>query len=104
MALEKSIPVTMDVCSLYTTLVIIYAIKCVLEFLMEYHLTSQMLSNASFPELLKIVPNCNNFQLNGESFIQVGVIKIKAKVVPSLGNVFRSNLEVEFIIILKNNQ
>ena len=87
----------MDVCSLYTNIVIIEAIKCVLRFLMKYRKTSQLPRNVSLVDLLKIVLTCNNFQFNDENFLQVGGTAMGTKVAPSLANVFMADFEERYI-------
>ena len=89
--------VALDECSLYTNIVIIEAIRCVLRFLIKYRIISQLLTNESLVELLKIVLTCNNFQFNDENFLQVGGTAMGTKVAPSLANVFMSDFEDKII-------
>ena len=94
---RNSLLVALDVCSLYTNIVIIEAIRCVLEFLSKYRITTQFPTNQSIIELLEVTLNCNNFQFNGENFLQVGGTAMGTKVAPSLANVFMANFEEKFI-------
>ncbi len=94
---RDSILVTMDMCSLYTNIVILEAIKCVLRFLHEYRVTSQMPTNESLVEVLEAVLTLNNFQFNDENYLQVGGTAMGTKVAPSLANVFMGDFEEKYI-------
>ena len=94
---KNSILVTMNVWSLYINTVIIEAIKYVLNFLIRYRRTSQLLRNISLVDLLKIVLTCNNFEFNEENFLQIEGTAMYTKVPPSLANVFMADCEERYI-------
>ena len=57
----------------------------------------QMPSNESICELLELVLTCNNFQFNGENYVQIGGTAMGTKVAPSLANIFMADFEDKFV-------
>ena len=90
--------VTWDVTSLYTNIshkLGMAAIKLILE---ENRELFEMPSNKSLLHLLELVLKCNNFQLDGKDYLQVGDIAMGTRVVPSLVNFFMLVFEEEHIL------
>ncbi len=50
-------------------------------------------TNESLAKLLDLILKLNNFQFNGENFLQVGGTAMGTRVAPSLANMFMSDLE-----------
>ena len=90
---KGSILFVADVVSLYTNIPHIEAIICVLAFLRKHRPSAKHPTNESLAKLLEFILKLNNFQFNGENYLQVGGTAMGTKVAPSLANVFMSDLE-----------
>ena len=83
--------------NIYTNIPIIQAIESVISILNKYRNTSQMPANKSICELLELVLRCNNFQFNGENYVQIGGTAMGTKVAPSLANILMADFEEKFV-------
>ena len=79
--------------SLYTNIVNAEAIAAIISILEAKRPASARPSNATLIELLKFVLEFNNFQFNGENFLQVGGTAMGTRVAPSLANIFMAIFE-----------
>ena len=92
-----SILSALDVVCLYPNIDQEEAIECIHRFLMEHGDPTELPSTESLVDLLKFVLKLNNFQFNGENYIQIGGTAMGTKVAPSLANVFMSYFEEKYI-------
>ena len=83
--------VTMDVSSLYTNIPNHEGITAVHHTVQQNDLGQ--LNKSSLIELLKLVLHLNNFEFNGEHFLQIGGTSMGSRTAPSYANIFMGNLE-----------
>jgi len=84
--------VTLDVTSLYTNIPNFEGVVSVARCLAK-HRPKYNVSNSSILELLRLVLKCNNFDFNGQHYLQIGGTAMGTRVAPSYANIFMTNLE-----------
>ena len=90
--------VTLDVTSLYTNIPNNLGIEAAAELLLKHRPQPYVKpSNANLIHLLKLVLTKNNFQFNGENYLQVGGTAMGTKVAPSFANTFMGKFETKFV-------
>ena len=88
---------TLDVTSLYTNIPNEEGINCIKEILKTERNTLEKPSNNSLIELLEMVLTKNNFQFNGDQFLQIGGTAMGTRVAPTYANLFMRKLETEIL-------
>ena len=84
---------TLDVTSLYTNIPNWEGISAVSEILNEKRNKTEKPSNDSLVQLLELVLKLNNFQFNGDNYLQIGGTAMGTRLAPSLANLFMDRLE-----------
>ena len=79
--------------ALYTNIPNNEAIHAVEEALSTTWPTHGKLSVKSITELLHLILNCNNFQFNGDNYLQIGGTAMGTRVAPSLANIIMQKIE-----------
>ncbi len=93
----NSVLVTFDVVSLYTNILICQAILCIIQALNLLPNTSQKPCNSTIKEMVKVTLESNNFQFNGDNYLQVGGTAMGTRVAPSLANIFMADFEEKYV-------
>ena len=88
--------VTMDVTSLYTNIPNMEGLVSIARSLIK-HQPDFKLKYKTILELLKLVLHKNNFQFNGEHYLQIGGTAMGTKVAPSYANLFMARLEEKLL-------
>ena len=88
---------TLDVTSLYTNIPNTEGINCIKEILEQERNRHEKPSNESLLNLLEVVLTKNNFQFNGEHFLQIGGTAMGTRVAPTYANLFMRSLETEIL-------
>ena len=88
--------VTMDVTSLYTNIPNMEGLVSIARSLIK-HQPDFKLKYKTILELLKLVLHKNNFQFNGEHYLQIGRTAMGTKVAPSYANLFMARLEEKLL-------
>ena len=88
--------VTMDVTSLYTNIPNMDGLVSIARSLIK-HQPDFTLKYNTLLELLKLVLHKNNFQFNGEHYLQIGGTAMGTKVTPSYANLFMARLEEKLL-------
>ena len=90
--------VTMDVTSLYTNIPNDEGLRAALKLLTLYRPSPDVRpSNLNLVKLLEMVLKKNNFQFNGDHYLQIGGTAMGTKAAPGLANCFMGNFEEEFV-------
>ena len=84
---------TADVNSLYTNIPNLEGILAVAALLLSHRSPLVVPKNSSLIDLLELVLTLNNFQFNGENYLQIGGTVMGTKVAPSFANIFMSDFE-----------
>ena len=84
---------TLDVTSLYTNIPNQEGIKAINDILNIERPNNANPKNETLVELLKMVLSKNNFQFNGNNYLQIGGTAMGTKVAPSYANLFMRQLE-----------
>lgn len=88
--------VTMDVTSLYTNIPNNEGLRAAMKLLTIYRPQQDVKpSNINLVKLLEMVLTKNNFQFNGEHYLQIGGTAMGTKAAPGLANCFMGNFEEE---------
>ena len=89
--------VTMDVTSLYTNIPNTEGLRSAMKLLTLYRPQPGVKpSNLNLVKLLEMVLKKNNFQFNGDHYLQTGGTAMGTKAAPGLANCFMGNFEEEF--------
>ena len=88
--------VTMDVTSLYTNIPNMEGLVSITRSLIK-HQPEFKLKYKTLLELLKLVFHKNNFQFNGERYLQIGGTAMGTKVAPSYASLFMARLEEKML-------
>ena len=88
---------TLDVTALYTNIPNEEGINCIREILKKERNSQEKPSNESLMNLLELVLTKNNFQFNGEHFLQIGGTAMGTRVAPTYANLFMRSLELEIL-------
>ena len=94
--------VTMDVTSLYTNIPNMEGLVSIAQSLMK-HQPEFKLKYKTLLELLKLVLHKNNFQFNGEHYLQISRTAMGTKVAPSYANLFMARLEKKLLEKVKTD-
>jgi len=90
--------VTMDVTSLYTNIPNDEGLRATMKLLTLYRPQPDVRpSNVNLVKLLEMVLKKNNFQFNGDHYLQIGGTAMGTKAAPGLANCFMGNFEEEFV-------
>ena len=89
----NSFLVTLDVTSLYTNIPNKEGIRATAKILAKYRPGAQHLNNQSLTQLLDLVVNKNNFEFNGEHYLQTSGTAMGTRLAPSFANTFTGNFE-----------
>ena len=92
---------TMDVTSLHTNIPNTEGIMSIQKILSQNRAPTENPKNKSIIDLLKLVLEKNNFQFNGQNFLQIDGTAMGTRLAPAYANLFMQNLENE---LLKNIQ
>ena len=92
----------MDVTSLYTNIPNMEGLVSIARSLMK-HQPEFKLQYKTLLELLNLVLHKNNFQFNGEHYLQIGGTAIGTKVAPSYANLFMARLEQKLLVKAKTD-
>ena len=95
--LEGTILVTMDVTSLYTNIPNDEGLKASLLALQKHRTGDVKPRNLSIIKLLEMVLKKNNFQFNGNNYLQVGGTAIGTKAAPSFAIIYMGSFEDEYV-------
>ena len=88
--------VTLDVTSLYTNIPNFGGLRAIARTL-QMHSHNFQISDQDLLLLLKDVLHMNNFEFNGEEYLQVGGTAMGTKVAPSYANLFMARLEEKLL-------
>ena len=88
---------SLDVTSLYTNIPNSEGIKSIEKILNSSRNRTEKPSNESLTKLLELVLTRNNFQFNGENYLQIGGTAMGTKVAPTYANLFMSRLETKIL-------
>ena len=92
---------TLDVSSLYTNIPNEEGRRAVAYWLSKFRphklIPNNQPSNTTLLTLLKMVLEMNNFQFNGENFLQIGGTAMGTRVAPTLANLFMGYFEEKFV-------
>ena len=91
--------VATDVNSLYTNIPNQEGLQAMRALLEKHRPGNVKSTNDTLLELLTHILELNNFQFNGENFIQVGGTAMGTRVAPSFANVFMAEFEKKFMSI-----
>ena len=94
---EKDILVTLDVSSLYTNIPNDEGTEAAYEALSKARIGDLQPSNLSLLEMLAQVLTYNNFQFDGENYLQVGGTAMGTRLAPSYANIFMSNFKEKHV-------
>ena len=94
---EGTLLVTMDVTSLYTNIPNDEGIRASMRALERFRLGNVKPRNLSIVNLLEMVLKKNNFQFNGNNYLQVGGTAIGTKAAPSFAVIYMGDFEDEFV-------
>ena len=89
--------VTLDVTSLYTNIPHHEGIQAVADYLSRYRPPNSLPSNQSLLKLLSMVLTKNNFEFNGQHFLQTNGTAMGTRVAPSYANIFMARFEEKFV-------
>ena len=102
---EGAILCTLDVNSLYTNIPNEEGRRAVASWLSKYRpqktVPQNQPSNTSLLSLLKMVLELNNFQFNGQNYLQIGGTAMGTRVAPTLANLFMGHFEEKFVYTYK---
>ncbi len=88
---------TWDVNSLHTKMVNSEVIRAAELHLEEHRKVRTAPFNVSLINLLELVLTLNNFQFNGDNYLQIGGTAMGTKVAPSLANIFMADFEEKYV-------
>ena len=95
---ENSWLLTLDVSSLYTVIPNVEGLHAARESLHEFRPNPNVKpSNDSLVKLLELVLTKNNFQFNGEHYLQISGTSMGSKTAPSFAVTFMNNFEEDFV-------
>ena len=94
---EGTLLVTMDVTSLYTNIPNNEGLRASLIALEKYRTGDVKPRNLSIIKLLEMVLKKNNFQFNGNNYLQVGGTAIGTKAAPSFAIIYMGSFEDEYV-------
>ena len=94
---EGTLLVTMDVTSLYTNIPIDAGIRAALRALERDRRGAVKPKNISIIKMLEMVLKRNNFQFNGNHYLQVGGTAIGTKAAPSFAILYMGDFEEEYV-------
>ena len=89
--------VTMDVTSLYTNIPNNEGLKASFQALLKHRTGDVKPRNLSIIRLLEMVLKKNNFQFNGNNYLQVGGTAIGTKAAPSFAIIYMGSFEDEYV-------
>ena len=98
---KEDILVTLDVNSLYTIIPNEEGTRAAYEALLSTRPMDAQPSNLSLLEMLARVLTYNNFEFDGENYLQVGGTAIGTPVAPSYANIFMSDFEEKRIYLYR---
>ncbi|XP_064641362.1 uncharacterized protein LOC135496144 [Lineus longissimus] len=90
---DDALLVTLDVTSLYTNIPHLEGKTAVERILAPHRDTNTIPTNFSLVLLLDAVLTMNNFEFNGENYLQTGGVAMGTKVAPYLANIFMAHFE-----------
>ena len=90
---ENTLLVTMDVQSLYTNIPTDEGLRSSARALLHNRDHHDKPSTTELISLLRLVLTCNNFEFNGEHFLQINGTAMGTKVAPSFANIFMAESE-----------
>ncbi len=93
----NSILVTLDVISLYPNIPILEGLRASWGFLSRNRKAETNLTNTSIIRLLNLVLTKNNFEFNGEHYIQIAGTAMGTRVAPSFANLFMGQFEKDHV-------
>ena len=99
---EGTLLVTLDVRSLYTSIPHSEGIKAVSEYLSIYRDPNELPSNKSIIELLEKVLTLNNFDFNGNHYLQVSGTAMGTRLAPSYANIYMARFEEKHVYTYPN--
>ncbi len=88
---------TLDVSSLYTNIPNEEGLTSASSFLNRHRTGDARPSNLHLVHMLKMVLTMNNFEFNGEHYLQVGGTAMGTKVAPSFANCFMGEFEKQYV-------
>lgn len=93
---DGSFLVILDVCSLYTNIPHSDGIRAVVKAYNESDL-DKSIDSSTLATLLKLILELNNFEFNGQHFIQVSGTSMGTRIGPNYANIFMGSLERDFL-------
>ena len=94
---EGTLLVTMDVTSLYTNIPNNEGLRASMQALEKHRTGDVKPRNLSIIKLLEMVLKKNNFQFNGNNYLQVGGTAIGTKAAPSFAIIYMGSFEDEYV-------
>ena len=95
--MEGVLMVTMDVTSLYTNIPNDEGLRASMAALMKFRTGDVKPRNLSIIKLLEMVLKKNNFQFNGNNYLQVGGTAIGTKAAPSFAIIYMGSFEDQYV-------
>ena len=89
--------VTLDVVALYPSIPTEKGLRATWHYLSTNRPTGSIPSNASLLELLELVLTKNNFEFNGEHYLQIAGTAMGTRVAPSYANLFMGHFEEQHV-------
>ena len=95
---DNTLLVTLDVTSLYTNIPNEEALTVAYQTLRDNRNDAlEALSNKDLTYLLKLVLTCNNFEFNGQNYLQIQGVAMGTKVAPTIANLVMGHFEQQFV-------
>ena len=89
--------VTLDVIALYPSIPIIEGMKAIWPMLRDSRPQAQYPTNTSIMRLLELVLRKNNFQFNGQNYLQIAGTAMGTRMAPSFANLYMGHFEKEHV-------
>ncbi len=89
--------VTLDVISLYPSIPILDGLRACAAQLMSHRPAGSLPRNSSLIRLLKLVLEKNNFEFNGQQYVQIAGTAMGTRVAPSFANLFMGHFEEKYV-------
>lgn len=89
--------ITFDVTSLYTNIDIKEGLQVIKQLLGDKRPGIQRPSNIDVLRMLHLVLTCNNFEFNGEHYLQISGVAMGTKVAPTFATLYMADFEAKFV-------
>ncbi len=94
---EGALLVSLDVKSLYTQILTTEAVRVAKATLSTHRSTDELPTNLEILRLLALVLTCNNFEFNGQHFLQIQGVAMGTGCAPTIANLVMGDFEDKFV-------